>query len=102
MNASFGKLLFAALAVLFTLAPAAAAERSARIARETFACVSWAAWREYVQASLSARGARPSEGCPMRIPALAKVTVVDEDAGAGAAEVRHRGRSWFVDADLLR
>ncbi len=78
--------------------PTMAAERAARLDRETFACTSWAGWREYGQASLTARGARPGPHCPIRIPAGARVTIIDDDAGAGAAEVDWRGRRWFVDA----
>ncbi len=45
-------------ALLMATAPALATERRARVDRETFACTSWAGWREYGQASLTARGAR--------------------------------------------
>lgn len=79
----------------------AAAERMARINRDTFACVTWAAWHDYSQASLTARGARASRLCPRRLPKSAAVTVIDEDAGEGASEVRYEGRSWFVDAQRL-
>ncbi len=85
-------------ALLTATAPALAAERMARMERETFACTSWAGWREYGQASLTARGARPSRHCPIRIRAGEGVTLIDDDAGAGAAEVEWRGRRWFVDA----
>ncbi len=83
--------------MLAATAPVLAAERTARLDRETFACTSWAGWREYSQASLTARGARPSRHCPIRIPAGARVTLIDDDAGAGAAEVEWRGKRWFVD-----
>ncbi len=89
---------FIMAALLTATAPALAAERTARLDRETFACTSWAGWREYTQASLAARGARPNQHCPIRIPAGMRVTLIDEDAGAGAAEVEWRGRRWFVDA----
>jgi hypothetical protein len=89
------------VAALLAGAPAAAAERAATVRQETFACTSWAGWREYVQASLTPRGARAGPDCPLRIPAKAKVTLVDGDAGAGAAEVRWRGRTWFVDSQRL-
>ncbi len=85
-------------ALLMATAPALATERRARVDRETFACTSWAGWREYGQASLTARGARPGRHCPIRIPAGARVTIIDDDAGAGAAEVEWRGQRWFVDA----
>jgi hypothetical protein len=94
----------AALSIAISLMawPASAsAERTSAINRATTACVSWAAWREYGQASLTARGARMSRLCPIRIPAKAKVVVMDEDAGAGASEIRHRGKTWFVDAQRL-
>jgi hypothetical protein len=81
---------------------AAASDRETTMAREAFACTSWAGWREYVQASLTPRGARPDARCPIRIPVGAKVIVVDEDAGQGAAEVRYRGKTWFVDEQRLR
>ena len=87
--------------LLAASAPTMAAERVARVDRETFACTSWAGWREYGQASLTERGARPNQHCPIRIPAGARVIVIDEDAGAGAAEVDWRGRRWFVDAAQL-
>ncbi|MGL4239909.1 MAG: hypothetical protein ACRCTI_02225, partial [Beijerinckiaceae bacterium] len=80
---------------------AMAAEREAAMRREAFACTSWAGWREYVQASLTQRGARADARCPVRIPAGAKVTVIDDDAGNGAAEVRWRGKRWYVDADRV-
>lgn len=71
-----------ALALTAWSAPAFA-ERETRTATATVACVNWAAWREFGQASLTARGARMGELCPIRIPARARVIVVDEDAGAG-------------------
>jgi hypothetical protein len=98
-SATVAGLTFAAL---LAGRPAASAERIATVRQEAFACTSWAAWREYVAASLTARGARPGKHCPLRIPAKAKVTVVDEDAGAGASEVRYRGRRWFVDEQRLK
>jgi hypothetical protein len=85
-------------ALLAASAPTMAAERVARVDRETFACKSWAGWREYSQASLTARGARANPHCPIRISAGARVTIIDGDAGSGAAEVEWRGRRWFVDA----
>jgi hypothetical protein len=79
----------------------AAAQRETRTSKPVVACVNWAAWREFGQASLTARGARMSDLCPIRIPAKTGVVVVDEDAGAGASTIRHRGKSWFVDAQAL-
>jgi hypothetical protein len=79
----------------------ASAERATRTSQATVACVNWAAWREFGQASLTARGARMGELCPIRIPARERVIVVDADAGAGASEIRHRGKIWFVDAQAL-
>lgn len=76
-------------------------ERVAVVGQEAYACTSWAAWREYGQASLTPKGARMSKRCPIRIPAKAKVTVVDEDAGEGATEIRYRAKNWFVDSQRL-
>jgi hypothetical protein len=91
----------AVIAALLGCSPASSAERVTTVRQEAFACTSWAAWREYGAASLTARGARPSRHCPLRIPAKARVAVVDEDAGAGASEVRYKGRRWFVDNQRL-
>jgi hypothetical protein len=93
-------LAMAIIAPLY-LGAAAAAERTALVNRETAACISSAAWREYVQASLTRRGARVSDLCPIRIPARTRVTVVDEDAGHGASEIRHIGKTWFIDEQQL-
>jgi hypothetical protein len=90
------------LATLMSSAPAISAERLTTIGREAFACSSWAAWREYGLASLTARGARMSKLCPLRLAAKTKVVVVDEDAGEGASEIRYRGKSWFVDNQRLK
>lgn len=90
------------VAVLIAGAPAAAAERITTVSREAFACTSWAAWREYGQASLRASGARASKVCPIRIAARTKVVVVDEDAGEGASEIRYRAKNWFVDNQRLK
>jgi hypothetical protein len=91
-----------ALALTVWVAPALAApalaEREARTTRAVVACTSWAAWREFGQASLTARGARLSGRCPTRLAARTKVIVIDEDAGAGASEIRYRGQRLFVDA----
>lgn len=81
---------------------ASAEDRMMSITRETFACTSWAGWREYVQASLQSSGARMNRHCPIRIAAGSRVAVVDDDAGSGAAEVRLRGKTWYVDGDKLR
>ncbi len=91
-----------ALAAQIAAGPAFAQDRMTTIARETFACTSWAAWREYVQASLRPKGARMSRHCPIRIAARSRVIVVDDDAGHGAAEVRLGGKTWFVDGDKLK
>jgi hypothetical protein len=47
------------------------------------------------------RPARMSERSPTRLRAQTGVLVVDEDAGAGAAEIRYRGKRWFVDGQAL-
>lgn len=86
---------------LITCSPLAAAERATRIARDAYACTSWAAWREYGQASLRPEGARASRLCPIRIAPGTKVVVIEEDAGEGASEIRYRGKSWFVDNQRL-
>lgn len=88
-------------AMLLAASPAAAAERMTTVSREAYACTSWAAWREYGQASLRPSGAWPSKHCPIRISARTKVTVIDEDAGAGSSEIRYRGKRWFVDNQRL-
>lgn len=80
---------------------ASAAQKLGTINRDTFVCVSWAAWHEYTLASLSSRGAHASKACPRRLAAKTKVVVVEDDAGEGAAEIRYEGTDWFVDAQRL-
>lgn len=94
----------AALVTLTLLAatPAASAERATTVSREAYACTSWAAWREYGQASLTASGARANKDCPLRLSARTKIVVVEEDAGEGASEIRYRGKIWFVDNQRLK
>ncbi len=89
-------------AALIAGSPAVAAERMTTLNRETFICVSWAGWHEYGLASLTAKGARMSKHCPRRLAAGTKVVVVEEDAGAGASEIRYRGKTWFVDNQRLK
>jgi hypothetical protein len=89
-------------AALIASTPAASAERMTTTSQEAFACVSWAAWREYGLASLTARGARMGQDCPLRLAARTKVVVIDDDAGAGAAEIRYRGKTWFIDSQRLK
>lgn len=91
-----------AIVAVSSAAPALSAERQTTVAREAYACDSWAAWREYGQASLTQRGARASGACPIRLAPETRVTVIDNDAGEGAAEIRHGGRMWFVDEQRLR
>lgn len=67
----------------------------------TFACTSWAAWREFTQASLTAKGARYGKTCPIRLKAGQKVEIVEDDAGAGASAVKADGKTWYVDNDKL-
>jgi hypothetical protein len=81
---------------------ATAAERSATITRNAFLCVSWAAWHEYGQASLTPKGARMSKLCPRRLSAGTKVVLVEDDAGEGSSRIRYRGKEWFVDNQRLR
>jgi hypothetical protein len=83
-------------------AGAAAAERLVSVAKEAYACTSWAAWREYGLASLRPAGASMSEVCPLRLPQGTPVTLVDDDAGEGAAEISYRGKTWFMDGQRLR
>jgi len=85
-----------------TLSYARAAERTAEITHETFACMSWAAWHDYGLASLTAKGARASKLCPIRIPAKSKVVVVEDDAGEGASEITFQGKHWFIDNARLK
>lgn len=90
--------------VLVWLASAGSAsceERVAVVGQEAYACKSWAAWREYGQASLTPKGARMGRDCPIRIPAKAAVTVIEEDAGEGATEIRYKAKNWFVDSQRL-
>ncbi len=91
-----------ALVAQFGAGSAWAQDRMTTMVRATFACTSWAAWREYVQASLTPKGARMSRHCPVRIAAGSRVIVVDDDAGHGAAEIRRGGKTWFVDGDKLK
>ena len=87
--------------ILLATGAANSAERVTTTSQAAFACVSWAAWHEYGLASLSARGARASKLCPLRLPAGTKVVVVEDDAGEGASEIRYRSKSWFVDNQRL-
>jgi hypothetical protein len=84
------------------LTPVASAERMTTISQEAFVCISWAAWREYGLASLTARGAQMSKACPLRLTAKTKVVVVNEDAGHGASEIRYRDKTWFIDNQRLK
>ncbi|MFC3692070.1 hypothetical protein ACFOWB_07535 [Chenggangzhangella methanolivorans] len=88
-------------ALLASAGDASAAEREAIVGRDAYACASWAAWREYGQASLAPKGARASKACPIRIRVGRKVTVVEEDAGEGASEIRYGNKTWFVDSQRL-
>jgi hypothetical protein len=85
-----------------TLIPAASAERMTTISQEAFICINWAAWHEYGLASLTARGARMSKACPLRLAAKTKVAVVNEDAGHGASEIRYLDKIWFIDNQRLK
>ena len=91
----------AALAALLAGVPSFAAERPTTISRYTFACVNWAAWHEYGLASLRPQGAQVSKLCPLRLKRGTRVVVVEDDAGAGASEIRYRNRNWFVDNQAL-
>ena len=80
----------------------AAETRTAIVAKGgTFACTSWAAWREFTAASLRPKGARYDKACPRRLKAGLLVEIVEDDAGAGAAAVRANGRVWYIDAAKL-
>lgn len=89
-----------ALAALALCAPAAA--KTARVTQETPACTSWAGWHEWVQASLTPKGAGLNRNCPTSIEKGATVEVIEEDDGAGAATIRWRNRTWFTHADRLK
>jgi hypothetical protein len=43
-----------------------------------------------------------SEVCPLRLPQGTPVTLVDDDAGEGAAEISYRGKTWLMDGQRLR
>jgi len=86
---------------LLAYAPVLAAERATKVSRDAYACVSWAAWHEYGLASLRPRGARMSKSCPLRLTPGTRVVVLEEDAGAGASEIRYRNANWFVDNQAL-
>jgi hypothetical protein len=97
--------VFAAALITLPLSastPAVSTERMTTTSQEAFICVSWAAWREYGLASLTARGAQMSKNCPLRLAAGTKVTVVEEDAEAGASVIRYRGKTWFIDNQRLK
>jgi hypothetical protein len=89
-----------ALVALFHGAPAQA--KTAVATQDTPACTSWAAWREWVQASLTAKGAGPNKNCPAYIDKGTKVEVIEADDGEGAATVRWRDKTWFTHADRLK
>jgi hypothetical protein len=80
-------------------APAIA--RTAVVSPDAPACKSWAAWREWVQASLTAKGASLNKNCPAYIGKGTRVDVIEADDGEGAATIGWRGRTWFTHADRL-
>lgn len=89
------------VAVVTLTAVPAAAERTTTVRRDAYACTMWAAWREYGLASLSPQGGRSSKLCPIRIAPGTEVVIVEDDDGYGAAEIRFRGKNWFVDSGRL-
>ncbi len=100
MPASARAVIAAALLGWPAAAPGAS-ERMTVLLRPATACVSWAAWREHGQASLTTKGARRDRHCPIRLAAKTRVSVIEEDAGEGASRIRHLGQIWFVDAQEL-
>jgi hypothetical protein len=98
--------VFGSLCSISALADPAAAPGGARqtavITRSTFACTSWAAWREFTSASLTRKGARYDKNCPIRLKAGLKVEIVEDDAGAGATAVKAHGKDWYIDNSVLK
>ncbi|WP_232630969.1 hypothetical protein [Methylobacterium sp. Leaf118] len=98
---AFHPILAATLVVLASGGRLAAADRTVTVRRDAYLCDSWAAWHEYGLASLTARGARMSKACPLRLAPGTRVRLVDDEAWEGAAEIRYRGKTWFVDSERL-
>ena len=92
-------LIAAVIAALLISSPALA--KDVRVTQDAPACTSWAGWREWVQASLTEKGAQLNTHCPAYIDKGAKVEVIEADDGAGAATVRWRGKEWVTHADRL-
>ena len=92
-----------AFAVLLASATGVMAQaRMARVTQDTPACTNWAGWREWVQASLTPKGARPNKFCPSYLRKGSKVEIVEEDAGEGATSVRWQGKVWYTHGDRLK
>jgi hypothetical protein len=81
---------------------AGGARQTAVITRSTFACTSWAAWREFTSTSLTPKGARYDKNCPIRLRAGLKVEIVEDDAGGGATAVKAHGKNWYIDNWVLK
>lgn len=86
------------LASLAFCAPAFA--KTAIVTQETPACMSWAGWHEWVQASLTAKGAGFNNNCPTAIGKGTKVEFVEDDDD-GAAVIRWRDKTWFTHGERL-
>ncbi len=48
------------------------------------------------------QGARFSQHCPTSIARGAKIEVIEEDDGQGAARVKWRGKEWYTHSDRLK
>src|SRR5262249_30842477 len=87
------------LAIMLISTPALA--KTVTVTQMTPACTSWAAWHEWLLASLRPKGARLNRNCPLSIDKGEKVEVIEADDGEGAATTRCRGKTWFTHADRL-
>ena len=75
--------------------------KTAVVSQQTPACTSWAGWHDWLQASLTPRGARLNRSCPDYIAKGTRVEVIEDDDGVGAATIRWKNRTWFTHADRL-
>ena len=93
------KIAAIALALFAYAAPALA--KTAIVTQDTPACTSWAAWRDWVRASLTTKGAALNRHCPRYIDKGTKVELIEANEGEGVASVRWRGKRWFTHEDRL-
>ena len=75
--------------------------KTAVVNHATPACTSWAGWHDWLQASLTPKGARLNRSCPDYIAKGTRVEVIEDDDGEGAATIRWKNRTWFTHADRL-